>query len=492
MPNCCSLWRQQWQASIAREMCSMPLLRVSQTCLGLPWWACGSVSLTTRLERVANTQSVPTKPNACTWSPAREFRRTQVRRIGSISKAAFCEILRNQEKLGSAAASRNVVLIQGAAPGNEWIIPPDWASGKGIRSFAAYQLVSQERTLGVLAVWSRDPTLEEDSARLQMFANAAAVTISNAEAFENHTKVEQSLQEHVQQLRQIIDVVPTHLALLAPDLSASLVNLSALEYFGFHENLKPWKMTPVEFLQRVTHPEDIEPLLAEIRQALSAGKTFSMEIRMRGPEDQYRWFLYQLHPLRDEKGRVFRLCSIRTDIDDQKRAQERAQRENLALRDEIDKLSMSEEIVGSSSALQAVLARVAKVAGTDSTVLITGETGTGKELIARAIHRRSRRADRAFVSVNCAAIPQDLIASELFGHEKGAFTGALQRRLGRFELAEGGSIFLDEIGELPAETQIALLRVLQETIVSARGRQSSYARRRAGHRCYPSRFAGSH
>jgi len=123
---------------------------------------------------------------------------------------------------------------------------------------------------------------------------------------------------------------------------------------------------------------------------------------------------------------------------------------------------MFEEIVGVSPALHAVLARVSKVALTDSTVLITGETGTGKELIARAVHRRSHRSSRAFVSVNCAAVPRDLIASELFGHEKGAFTGAVQRRLGRFELAEGGTIFLDEIGELPAETQIALLRVLQE------------------------------
>ena len=123
---------------------------------------------------------------------------------------------------------------------------------------------------------------------------------------------------------------------------------------------------------------------------------------------------------------------------------------------------MFEEIVGTSPALRAVLSRVSKVAPTDSTVLITGETGTGKELVARAIHKRSQRSSRPFVSVNCAAIPRDLIASELFGHEKGAFTGALQRRLGRFELAEGGTIFLDEIGELPAETQIALLRVLQE------------------------------
>jgi transcriptional regulator with GAF, ATPase, and Fis domain len=136
--------------------------------------------------------------------------------------------------------------------------------------------------------------------------------------------------------------------------------------------------------------------------------------------------------------------------------------ENIALREEIDRSSMFEEIVGESPALQSVLAHVVKVARTDSTVLVAGETGTGKELIARAIHRRSQRAARAFVSVNCAAIPPSLIASELFGHEKGAFTGAIQRRLGRFELAEGGTIFLDEIGELPLETQIALLRVLQE------------------------------
>ncbi len=151
-----------------------------------------------------------------------------------------------------------------------------------------------------------------------------------------------------------------------------------------------------------------------------------------------------------------------TDIEDRKQAEQRLQIENIALREEIDKASMFEQIVGTSPPLRNVLSRVSKVAPTDSSVLITGETGTGKELVARAIHRRSRRSSRAFVSVNCAAIPRDLIASELFGHEKGAFTGATQRRLGRFELAEGGTIFLDEVGELPAETQIALLRVLQE------------------------------
>src|ERR1700686_2495293 len=135
---------------------------------------------------------------------------------------------------------------------------------------------------------------------------------------------------------------------------------------------------------------------------------------------------------------------------------------NMALREKIDKGSMCDEIVGSSGALQKVLSLVSKVAPTDATVLVTGETGTGKEVVARAIHRRSHRSSRAFVCVNCAAVPRDLIASELFGHEKGSFTGALQRRLGRFELAEGGTIFLDEVGELPLGTQIALLRVLQE------------------------------
>ena len=157
------------------------------------------------------------------------------------------------------------------------------------------------------------------------------------------------------------------------------------------------------------------------------------------------------------------------DLTEQKRAEaeiralkDQLYKENLVLRDEVDRTSMFEEIVGTSPAQQAVLARVTKVARTDSTVLITGETGTGKELVARAIHRRSPRGSRAFVSVNCAAVPRELIGSELFGHEKGAFTGATQRRLGRFELAHGGTIFLDEVGELPMETQVALLRVLQE------------------------------
>src|SRR5207237_4786248 len=151
-----------------------------------------------------------------------------------------------------------------------------------------------------------------------------------------------------------------------------------------------------------------------------------------------------------------------SDIDDRKRAEDRTRNENVALREDIVRSSMFEEIVGSCEPLRRVLVQVSKVAPTDSTVLVLGETGTGKELIARAIHNRSKRSNRAFIRVNCAAIPQSLIASELFGHERGSFTGATQRRLGRFESADGGTIFLDEVGDLPPETQVALLRVLQE------------------------------
>src|SRR5258707_15595576 len=185
-------------------------------------------------------------------------------------------------------------------------------------------------------------------------------------------------------------------------------------------------------------------------------------MRLRKRDGSYRWFLLRCNPLQEQDGKIMRSYVTGTDIEDRKQAEDRLRQENVALREEIGQASMFEDIVGTSPALKNVLSRISKVAPSDSTVLITGETGTGKELVARAIHRRSDRASRPFVGVNCAAIPRDLIASELFGHEKGAFTGATQQRLGRFELANGGTIFLDEVGELPVETQIALLRVLQE------------------------------
>src|SRR5712672_2202860 len=194
----------------------------------------------------------------------------------------------------------------------------------------------------------------------------------------------------------------------------------------------------------------------------AAGLHFEAELRARRKDGEYRWFLIRYNPFRNEQGQLTRWYATGTDIDDRVKAEERTRNENLALREQIDRDSMFEDIVGSSEALGKVLSQVAKVAPSDSTVLILGETGTGKELIARAIHKRSNRGQRAFIGVNCAAIPPSLIASELFGYEKGAFTGATQRRLGRFESANGGTIFLDEVGDFPSEIQIALLRVLQE------------------------------
>jgi len=210
------------------------------------------------------------------------------------------------------------------------------------------------------------------------------------------------------------------------------------------------------------HPDDLERSTKQRQAGLERGEPFESEYRLVGKDGRYRWFLVRYNPLRDQEGHVVRWYATATDIDDRKRREERTQNENLVLREEIERSSMFEEIVGSSEGLRQVLTQVSKVAPTDSTVLILGETGTGKELIARAIHNLSKRSTRAFIGVNCTAIPPALVTSELFGHEKGSFTGAFQRRLGRFESADGGTIFLDEVGELPSETQVALLRVLQE------------------------------
>ena len=274
---------------------------------------------------------------------------------------------------------------------------------------------------------------------------------------EDRKQAEEKLRLEEMELRQILNVSPQHVAVLGPDGSRLYLNQAALEYHGFA--LEQWQSCD---LRKLFHPDDWERANREVQNALSSGSPLELEARPLRRDGKYCWFSFRYKPLRDGRGRITRWVVGAIDIDDRKQAEEKLRHENIALREEIDKTSMFEEIVGTSAALQTVLSRISKVAPTDSTVLITGETGTGKELVARAIRRRSHRSSRAFVSVNCAATPRDLIASELFGHEKGAFTGAVQRHVGRFELAEGGTIFLDEVGELPAETQIALLRVLQE------------------------------
>ena len=277
-------------------------------------------------------------------------------------------------------------------------------------------------------------------------------------------RAEEELRRSEMEFRQILDLAPQLVAVFGPDSERLYANRILLDYLGL--TLEEWREkfnSPVpSYSTEFLHPDDWDRVTGHSARALSNGAAFDLEMRLRKGDGSYRWFLARYNPLHDEGGQITRWYVTGADIEDRKQAEEKLRRENVALREEIDKASMFEEIVGTSAVLKSVLSRISKVAPSDSTVLITGETGTGKELVARAIHRRSDRASRAFVGVNCAAVPRDLIASELFGHERGAFTGATQQRLGRFELANGGTIFLDEVGELPAETQIALLRVLQE------------------------------
>jgi len=288
---------------------------------------------------------------------------------------------------------------------------------------------------------------------------------------DDRKRAEDALRLNEQSLRLILDSIPGFVSTSDAAGEIELVNRQILEYFGMTiEELKNWSTSDN------IHPDDLPRMIDAYRRSIETGQPLDFEQRSRGPDGVWRWFHNRSRPEHDAEGRVIRWYYLATDIDKRKRAEdelekafeeikrlkERLHDENAVLREQIDQVFMFEEIVGSSPALKTVLTSIVKVAPTDSTVLITGETGTGKELIARAIHRASQRAGQAFISVNCSAIPSSLIASELFGHEKGAFTGALQRHQGRFEMAHSGTIFLDEIGELPAETQIALLRVLQE------------------------------
>jgi formate hydrogenlyase transcriptional activator len=271
-------------------------------------------------------------------------------------------------------------------------------------------------------------------------------------------RAEQKIRESEEEFHRITDAIPQAITVLSPDGTVLYANRVALEQTGL--TLEEAKTR--SFFLAAFHPEDIETLRAMRDAGLARGEPFELDLReMRKHNGEHQWRLVQYNPMRDEQGRVIRWYATGTDIQRHKAEEERLRNENVALREEIES-SMFEEIVGASEPMRQVLKQVAKVAPSDSTVLILGETGTGKELIARALHRRSARAAKPFVRVNCAAIPQSLIASELFGHEKGSFSGALQRRIGRFEAADGGTLFLDEVGDLPAETQIALLRVLQE------------------------------
>jgi PAS domain S-box-containing protein len=362
---------------------------------------------------------------------------------------------------GTAAFRRERVITWNIAADPLWIDYRDLALSNGLRAAWSQPLLSKDQQLlGIFAMYYAEPRTpsESDLQLIEGAANVAVIAIEGERARTALEKASEEIKKSEAEIRMIIDAIPQHVTVLAPDGKNLYANQAVLEYTGLTRE----EVMADDFRGRVFHPEDVERLRDERRAALARGVPFENEQRARRKDGQYRWLLIRYNPLLDERGELIRWYASGTDIDDRKQAEERTRQENLALRGEIDHSSMFEEIVGSSPGLHEVLERVTKVAPTDSTVLISGETGTGKELIARAIHRRSNRAARAFIRVHCAAIPQSLIASELFGHEKGAFTGAPQRRAGRFEAADGGTIFLDEIGELPVETQIALLRVLQE------------------------------
>jgi formate hydrogenlyase transcriptional activator len=362
---------------------------------------------------------------------------------------------------GTAVYRRQPVFVADILSDPLWVKFKDCAQEAGMRAAWSSPIMSNDgRVLGTFGIHYREvrSPAPHEIQLIEYGSRIAGIAIEREQSQAALGMAFEEISKSEGQLRQIVDTIPQTIVVLGPDGSVVYVNRTVLDYTG----LSTADLMETDFRPRVFHPEDMERLLETRRAGFSGEVPWENEVRVRGKDGLYRWFLIRYNPLSDERGRLIRWFAAGTDIDDRKRGEERLREENLALREEIDRSSMYEEIVGSSEALRRVLAQVGKVAPSDSTVLILGETGTGKELIAGAIHKRSRRSKRPFIRVNCAAIPPSLIASELFGHEKGAFTGALQRRLGRFESADGGTIFLDEIGDLPPETQVSLLRVLQE------------------------------
>jgi formate hydrogenlyase transcriptional activator len=360
---------------------------------------------------------------------------------------------------GTAAYLRQPVFVSDIASDPRWEKFKQVAIQNGLRAAWSTPMMSHDgKVLGTFCMYYGE-VRHPGPAEIQLIDYAgriAGIAIERDRSQTALTRAFEQIEKSEAQLRHIVDAIPQMIGVLNPDGTFLYMNQTLLDYTGL--TIKEVMATDVR--DRTFNPEDLAKFRAEHMESLS--RPFQNEKRILRKDGQYRWFLIHYNPLLDDQGRVIRWYATGTDIDDRVQAEERTRNENLALREQIDRDSMFEDIVGSSEALSKVLRQVSKVASSDSTVLILGETGTGKELIARAIHRRSNRADRAFIGVNCAAIPASLIASELFGHEKGAFTGATQRRLGRFESANGGTIFLDEVGDLPTEVQIALLRVLQE------------------------------
>jgi PAS domain S-box-containing protein len=308
--------------------------------------------------------------------------------------------------------------------------------------------------LGHLAVFDAKPMPAEPKLlyTFQIFAARAAAELERL-------RFEKMLRDSEERFRDLFDEAP--IAYVHEDLESRFLraNRAALRILG----LKPEEAVGTVGLSLVADVADMRKKVQAAFTALEKGADpGAVMIELRRKDDgRPVWVQWWSKP--DPGGNFTR--TVMVDITEQvlmEREKARLQQQNAYLQDEIKAAHNFEEIVGRSPALVSVLQRVSKVAGTDTTVLITGETGTGKELVARAIHSASPRRAKPLIKLNCAALPTNLVESELFGHEKGAFTGATARKPGRFELADGGTLFLDEVGELPLETQVKLLRVLQE------------------------------
>ena len=360
-----------------------------------------------------------------------------------------------------AAYRREPVFVSDFLSDPDWLHFRDKPVSAGLMAGWSHPIIGHDgQVLGTFGMYFRE-VRKPTSSEIQLIADASHVAGIAIERDRSRTALNVAFEEVRKsegQLRQIVDAIPQAVVVLGADGSVVYVNQTVLDYTGMPRE----DAMETDFRERVFHPDDLERLRETRKNGFSGRSPWENEVRVRAKDGAYRWFLIRYNPLLDDRGELIRWCAAGTDIHDRKREEEKLREENLALREEISRSSPYEEIVGSSLPLRRVLSQIGKVAPTDSTVLILGETGTGKELIASVIHQRSRRSTRPFIRVNCAAIPPSLVASELFGHEKGAFTGATQRRLGRFEAADGGTIFLDEIGDLTADTQVALLRVLQE------------------------------
>jgi PAS domain S-box-containing protein len=361
--------------------------------------------------------------------------------------------------------------------------------GKHFSVFYQREDIAADKPTRVLKIAAAEGRFEEESWRSRkdgsrFWANVVITALKNRTGkLQGFAKVVRDITRH----KQAEEKLSRSAAYLAEGQRLSQTgswawNISTGELYWSLEHYRICGVDPDNFMPTVQtglkliHPDDLPSVKEALDKALHERSNFECKLRIIRPDGSIRNVQSLAHPVFNPAGELTEYVGTIIDRTEQhetrtaleqafeeiKMLKDRLYHENVALREEIDRTAMFEEIVGTSRPVRTVISRIAKVAPTDSTVLVTGESGTGKELIARAIHKRSKRAGKPFIAFNCAGIPSTLIASELFGYEKGAFTGAQQRRPGRFELAEGGTIFLDEVGDLPAETQIALLRVLQE------------------------------